>query len=437
MTTLIQIVNTGAAAQIVHVRIWSDTGLVIFGFNVVLSGYDAQAINIRDILIHGMVPQTGTSGTVLVSGSAVEAGPVDGSPDLLQPGGTDTLADRCSPAFHPGYPVYDPIPGSTLALIQGALQQSQLTTRRHNDCVNPTGYPLSDWFESRTTADPTWMYVTADVVWTCTRLMPDDAAYWVDGPSANPGFDPNGGQRMDDNVLTGNLMWLNPSWAYSEAMLAVHVEADPNLGSGTPNVPVRNPTSGLMQTFYHDHSAPHGLSDDREPLPTAWAFRYLDDNVAHDTYIRVWKTPGWSPDLDFAASYTTVPTEPWVRPNYTFSSEMEARDCLAYTYYSWDEDENVTSGGIEPNSLPLRTQEVAVDQLSTVGDSGWMLFLWPGSNAADSDLYQTWMGVKQVRWGESSSARPALETDNFNCVRWLFASGFELGSTAGWHRTTP
>jgi hypothetical protein len=323
--------------------------------------------------------------------------------------------------------------------VQAHLQLSQTLPRFHDDCAGST-YPIGDWFEGRDTDDPTWMFVTADVVWTCCNMVgAGDGAiqYWQDGPGLNPGMSRTGAQRMVDNVLIGETVWVNAAQRFSETAPAVHIEADPALGDTLVNSPVINPVTGLPQSFYHHHSAPYGLSDLREPLPTAWGFSYTGYYQAEiDTLIRVWKAPTTPPDLDFPWSITDIPQdEPWTRPTLSHAFEMAARDCLAYTYYAWDDDETVVSGaGWDPNLMPLVTQEVSIDQLVLPDSSGWILLAWPHTNTTAADLHQAWVTVKTVAFGDYSTAQPAAMIDNANC-RWgseILRSGFERGDSSVW-----
>ncbi len=255
------------------------------------------------------------------------------------------------------------------------------------------------------------MYITADVVENCNTLFPDESGYF--------GL---GGQILYDNVLMGDTLWVNSAARFSEGANAVHLEADfalPFIGTIAPtNEPV---------SFYHRYSivGQQVESDYREPLPTAWAFRFLNDPAnGLSSYLRVFKASSVNsvvPDLVRASSDET-PSELW------------AKNCLAYTYYAWDEEENVTTTSTMPwsmpggetvilNLLPLETQEVAVDQFNILDGSGWMLFVWPFSNwnvpipptFDDFDFYQTWMGVKYVKEGDYSAFIPGAVMANFNC----------------------
>jgi len=431
-TTLFAITNVSADAQIVHVTVWSDISISVLDFNVVLSGYDVQTMNIRDIMYLGDLPNTGTEAPLIVNGGVNQSGPmrnVYADPDL--PEATSGIWDRCNPDHFVSYPDYPMIPQSTLDLFKTKLQFSQTFLRGHMDCANWTDgasiyyYNIGDWFETRTTADPTWMYITADVVWTCNKMFPDTFPnYWADGPTTNPAWNETLGQRMEDNVLIGDVFWVNNAARFSEADNAVHIEADENLAAVAyllaPNEPI---------SFYHRY-LPLGAQDYREPLPTAWAFRYLGyDNDTFGTLVRAWK--GATDTLDG-----------FIQDLFIFEDAgfLGAYDCVAYTYYAWDEDENVITGpgedpwsgsevppGLRPNLLPLETQEVDIDQFQPLPDTnGWMLFVWPRSNGNNVpgsifgapgplDYYQTWMGVKYTAYGNYSMFVQGAVMANFNC----------------------
>src|SRR6185436_8654026 len=49
ITTLFTINNASATAVLAHVTLWSDLSVPTLAFNVYLTGYDVQSINVRDI----------------------------------------------------------------------------------------------------------------------------------------------------------------------------------------------------------------------------------------------------------------------------------------------------------------------------------------------------------------------------------------------------
>src|SRR5581483_6567860 len=74
-TTLFTITNVSNIPQIAHVVIWTDWSYPVIDFNIFLTGYDVQAINLYDILSRGIIaPTSGTSST-----TAVPTNPTTGS----------------------------------------------------------------------------------------------------------------------------------------------------------------------------------------------------------------------------------------------------------------------------------------------------------------------------------------------------------------------
>jgi len=476
-TTLFAITNVSSQAQIVHITLWTDYSIAILDFNIVLTGYDVQTMNIRDILRDGILPfeedveVDGFIGNaniweVLNAGDRPEdLGPFS-SNNQLQPtvistwfnavglpapeptaqGTTTPVAPLdCDPdiwdASPNNYADVLPIDGGTLANFRNFLEASMtadtwyanctttLTVADPDDVIPATDFdpnlPTPWWIDGY--MHPAWMYVTADVVGACNKNLPDNEPDEYFGQASGVAF---------DNVLMGDVFWLDPADEaggvnFSEADVAVHLEAE--FGSGGVLDDDGNPTT--FYSRYHAGTAGAGLADYREPLGTAWALRYLHAPNAGDaanTFIRAWKS---STNFDLVqdlnnGSYAVGP------------DELFANSCTPYTYYSWDEDENIVgvSGGFvppwsgedpqplpQPNLFPLETQEVPARQFYLVGDYdvafGWMLFVWPRSNTVNtagttgvvSDQYQTWMGVKYQAFGNSSVAFSANQIANYNC----------------------
>ncbi len=476
-TTLFAITNVSNAAQIVHITLWTDYSIAILDFNIVLTGYDVQTINIRDILRDGILPYEGTGANIWEEDNAgdppVDLGPFssnnqlhtaaldawfvavglpDPEPTWDGVAGSDFPLD-CDPldweASPNWYAANLPIDGGTLANFRNFLEASMMADTWYADCTIVAGppydatstvggdgsveIPAGDYDPNLPTpwwidgfVHPAWMYITADIVGACNKDLPDgDASHY---------FGATGEGIEYDNVLMGDVFWLDPADEaggvnFSEADNAVHLEAFVGAGGALDD-------DGNLTTFYsryHAGAAGAGLSDGREPLGTAWALRYLHAPNAGDaaqTYIRAWKgstNQALVQDLS-DGSYTVDP------------SELYANSCTPYTYYSWDEDENIVgvSGGFippwsgedpqplpQPNLFPLETQEVNARQFYLVGQPdaafGWMLFIWPRSNTGDnvtqnvSDQYQSWMGVKYQAFGNSSAAFGALQIANWNC----------------------
>ena len=421
-TTRFSVTNVSADAQIVHVTIWTDYSVAVLDFNILLTGYDTQMLNIRDILRDGQLPVTYHSTYHGNNSDPIEGmGPwsagntdADGAPANIPASGA-TAGLTCDTANPEDYTT--PIDPGLLGSLQAWLQSSQTADRAFVDC---DGFDLSPqpnkWFVNRTTADDTWMYITMDVVNACNTLFPDESGYFG-----------TAGYAMNDNVLVGDYQVLDLANRLSEVDNAVHIEADPQIGTVVTAGP-----NGYPTTFYARYSNFRGVSDYREPLPTAWAVRYENFTTAAGkaikTYLRVFKASTRMaaapivPDLDASISGS-------------LAYELFSRSCLAYTYYAWDEEENINTtqttpyshpggGAVIPNLLPLETQEVDAAQFNLVGNTtdgykGWMLFVWPASNGAyvgeTPYYYQTWMGVKYTQEGDYSGSRDAQVMANYNC----------------------
>jgi hypothetical protein len=484
--TLFAVTNVSSEATIVHITVWTDYSIAILDFNLTLTGYDVQTFSIRDILRDGVLPHDATGAnewwdgrltTDDPPGDGTNAGgsPFDDGPfspfnqlwgssldsyfaanGLPAPDSTHFL--NCAP---PGTPTdynpdplnrtwvsspvnyADPIPPGTLDIFQGYLQSSQLNTTAYSKCFwsSSISFTNGTWF---TNQDPraTWMYVTADTVGACNKELPDS----LDGQYFNTADDTG---LTNNNQLMGDLIWVDPGNNFSEADNAVHLEAE----VGIATTPI--PGVGKNTTFYARYHIPFAdtaYQDYREPMPTAWAFRYLFSDAADvSTTIRAWKGATVNliaddlrgPDLDEEGDPGYGVYDPIDSLN---PSEMWANSCLAYTYYSWDEDENVNSVGPGfippwsggptldpipvPNLFPLETQEVDATQFFLVGSSdaafGWLMFIWPQSNntaaeapvdpavSAYNDHYQTWMGVR-YGYGTYSAGLSGAVMANYNC----------------------
>src|SRR5438876_7217550 len=62
-TTLFTITNTSRYPQIAHVTVWTDWSFPVLDFNIFLTGYDVQGINLFDVIVRGVIisAPTGTS----------------------------------------------------------------------------------------------------------------------------------------------------------------------------------------------------------------------------------------------------------------------------------------------------------------------------------------------------------------------------------------
>jgi hypothetical protein len=429
--TTLTITNVSAQTQVVRVTVWSDIAAPVLAFNVLLTGYDVVTIDMREILQLGRLPVTVSEGHTDHEGVR-DAGPVSSVNELNSdwiwglmddPQATAQLGDRCTPDDD-GYPgnYAQPIPPAALEMLKLWLMASQTADMYvSDDCEAPYSGTYffqsyaDPWFHVRDASDPTWMYVTADVVERCDLGDPSQAGYWM--PAGL------GGSARYDNVLTGDVVWT--AGQNTTAMPAVHLEADVDLAEVATGGALGWPVS-----FYARYSnLMDDISDFREPLPTAWAVRYTGvDSERSETRLLVWR----------GSTSFANPVDLEVVGDPLAPDELVASNCMPYTYYSWDEDANINYSpwGSTPRDcvslpwneticadyFPLAVQEVSVEQLETVDDAGWMLFVWPASNylvpggpGYTPDFYQTWMGVHRQDREVHDVFMPATVMGNYNC----------------------
>ena len=62
VTTLFSINNASASAALAHVTLWTDESVPTLDFDVYLTGYDVQTLNVRDIF-NGILPRTADDGS--------------------------------------------------------------------------------------------------------------------------------------------------------------------------------------------------------------------------------------------------------------------------------------------------------------------------------------------------------------------------------------
>jgi hypothetical protein len=474
-------------AQIVHVTLWTDYSVAVLDWNVLLTGYDVYTFNIRDILKYGNIPPTfnvahnkDSDNTGCPGGfceGVIDQGPISNAqpdftpewgsnPGLDAPEATTVLNCTAADVAYPGN--FDTpegkIPQFVLDFFQDLLQGSQSSANRgyinceDNPASSASYYALNqeNWWDSRDLDDDTWGYLTADVVNVCNKAFPDTQGYW----------DPR--IVLDYNVLIGDVQWINETDNTSEVQNAVHLEAE----EFAEGVLTDSPNGPWGITFYGRYANNYGEDDYREPLPTAWAFRYQNATIGETsakTYIRAFKAHTYDdfpndiiPDL-----YASIDSD------NSIAEVLASWTCLAYTYYSWDEEENIDvvvvdqppwSGGpttpesVVPNFLPLETQEVDADTFNLVGNFGWMLFVWPASNGADWDTYvgngrnlyyQTWMGVKYTKVEPEgvtgpgfSGAKDGAVMANFNCfsdqiIEYGLGINYRYVRRGGNYKTSP
>jgi hypothetical protein len=223
MTTLFSVNNASATAILAHVTLWSDMGIPVFAFNVYLTGYDAQPMNVRDIL-NGTVPITASAGQ-------------DPQDRITNHG--DFSQDINFASCNGQFP-YTTVPANYVSYMKAALT-GQASSFHGGQCV------------ARNHGTPSIArgYITVDTVNHCSVEFPSDVGY--QSPF---------GTLTVQNVLFGEYSYFNRSQDLSYG---------DNLVSIAGVVPA--PTPGNY-TFYGRFNA-FSAVDGREPLSTTFAARFV------------------------------------------------------------------------------------------------------------------------------------------------------------------
>lgn len=351
-TTLVSVNNASAKPALARVTLWTDWGVPTLAFDVYLTGYDVQTLNLRD-LFQGVLPATGTDapqGAFSMTATATFSG-------CSTTARRSTLAaDRVAylRAAHTGQPLPTTDP-SAAGLCAGSGGAGASTA---------TGY------------------ITVDAVQRCTpesvgmvANTPADGAYFAHGGT---------GLASDSNVLWGDYLLVDPQRGLSEGQAAVAVVADPDFfGPGD-------------YTFYGRYVGFDGR-DDRIPLSSLYYARYLNGgSFAGGTDVVVWRDN---------RQLSVAPAPCAKGPSWAPLGE--------YQLVVFDEEENgqQLQG---THAFPLAAQRVHLggSALPTVPNYGWlMLDLWH----SDGTHAQGYASILMTAENRFVVGHPALQADDL-CV---------------------
>jgi len=283
-TTLFTITNVSNLPQIAHVVIWTDWSFPAIDFNIFLTGYDVQPINLYDIFARGVIaPMSGTSNT-----TAEPANPTAGS----QP--------ACGGAGLPACPAGAPVPINLATTnpnitsfanctnLPGAIPPGLLSDLQS---VFTTGFsgnvaiPCASTTKVGGTHTDAIGYITVDVNANCNTSLPNVATYFTTN-------------ILFDNVLVGDYENIQPNPAVVNAAGGspmVHIRAIPEGGGvGSLTTPPAVPTN-LPDTFYdrYTQQTPQVIdrrADRRQPLPSLFAARWINGGTgSFNTNFQIWR----------------------------------------------------------------------------------------------------------------------------------------------------
>lgn len=264
--TIFTITNVTAVPQIAHVTIWTDWSFPILSFNLFLTGYDVQAVDLADVLVRGIIaPPEGTSATDRIispnPGSGVPGAVPDSSvsnPNIARE--AVVFGGACSNQK-------TQLPPDLLADVQRALTVGLYPRNCGNGRVGGTHSSAMG-------------YITIDVVNTCTPRYPDDHEYLLK-------------EMLFDNALIGDYQDVNTDVTvgnFAQGNPMVHIRAIPEGGpAGSGN------GSNLPYTFYDRFTVSlpgqrQRTFDRRQPLPSAFAARWVEGGTSSfNTSYKIWR----------------------------------------------------------------------------------------------------------------------------------------------------
>jgi hypothetical protein len=381
ITTLFSINNASASAAVAHVTMWTDQSIPTLDFDVYLTGYDVQTINVRDIF-NGNLPRTADDG-VDVTDTISNQGSL--SQDINFPGSTGPCA---SPY---------PATGALSAALVDHIRKSHTGqfSSLYGGC---SGANYSD--------NTARGYITVDSVTACNLSFPSDAGYFTS-------------LADNRNILWGDYFYVNPGQNFAEGETLVHIEAcsAPSVGNGAGLCPFSFAAGDY--TFYGRYNAVAG-QDQREPLATTFAARFVNGGgFDGGTDFIVWRDSKTRPTgANGTHSCSSAPS--WFPLNQS--------DVVAF-----DEEENPTdlcfqgdnvsppTGGAD-TCFPLEAQRISLNGGNVIADDptpptnfGWM-YLNLNHTLASGDPFpgvaQAWVTVAMEAEGRYAVGFDAIQLDN-------------------------
>ena len=241
--TIFSVNNASATAVLAHVTIWSAYHVPVYAFNVYLTGYDAQALNVRDLL----------SGVLPVSASAGQD-----PTDTLSPKGD--LSQDINYASCTGQLPAAAVPQATVTHIRNSLTGIASAVAGGLCASRNDGTSLARG------------YITVDTVNNCTARLPNEPGYFGPGGS---------GDVTNQNVLWGDYTFTNHIGGFDS-------------GDGSPLVHIRadalDPqTSTPGEYTFYGRLVNWTAADNREPLSTIFMARFATLGGSAATSLTVWR----------------------------------------------------------------------------------------------------------------------------------------------------
>ncbi len=369
LDTLVGITNVDDDPLVAHMVVWNVDAWSVFSFNIYLTGYDIATFSMRDILIHGRLPNNGCA----TAASRFTTRYIDCNGDGAYFGQEWTRNDGMFSSPFGAYDIacYEPVPPAVLADWQCKLSIGSYDGW-NDDFVG---------------------YLTVDHALTCGYGLPDalPVPYFrtdyldTDGDGVR-----DHGVLENGNVLMGDILYYDHDAMRSDGVPAVHIEAwgeqNALAGHSWGSRPSDWADDGVSTFYYkYEYIAGFPLHDAREPLPLRWSFRHIG-NASFDggTTVDVWRSHNplidhWYIQGGPCAWYDAGGSAYTVLYNPNSGYLGYARPIIE----TWDEDGNKAQSGGGPCTPPpvtgfdllfLATQRVEVEtpDWPLVDESGWM-----------------------------------------------------------------
>jgi len=375
-TTLFSINNASATAVLAHVTVWTDLSVHVLDFDVYLTGYDVYRLNLNSLLITGITPQTASAG--------------QDPTDTISPKGP--LSQDINFASCSGILPLPPVPPAQLIDVQNALLGLPVAGSGFGgDCaglIHPDGVMRG--------------YITVDTVNRCSFVFPGGNA--ILPGVLGPYFGPDG-VATNQNVLWGDSFYLNKRLNRAYAQDLVHILAD-----------ATNPLTSTPgdYTFYGRYdSTPWNAEDNRQPLSTTFAFRYINaaSGQGGNYFNQGTTSVAWRDSKVNQGPFACGSLPSWFplpQEGFVVFDEQEQVTRPQQCHFS----PCPTTPGQTP--WPAETQEIFIGSstgiLQTVFDSGWIFAdlnhltpIPPGApGLADPAAGQAWMFQTYTTSGANS-----------------------------------
>jgi hypothetical protein len=275
-STFFTVTNVTDLPQIAHVTVWTDYSYPVLDFNIFLTGYDVQAIDLYDIIVNGLIAPTGpnTGGTSSLTTPGAISSSNDANPNI-------PVANLAACAALPGN-----IPPNLRADIL-----SGLTVGTNSTCTGSAAAPRIGGNHGTLAIG----YVTIDVSSRCSPTLPNTPSYYLN-------------EILFDNVLIGDYQAINKSTTvgnFAGGNPLVHIRAIPEGGPAGPTSVLLGNQTNFPYTFYSRYINGQSVTgfgvlplnlDRRQPLPATFAGRFIQGGVnAFNTNFKIWREGSQGP----------------------------------------------------------------------------------------------------------------------------------------------